>query len=73
VLKAKGKYVPPAKVEGESESLKFVDNLLVGKWESWMDNYLSTKLLGDLSAALENPATFDKASKSLLEKMNKLK
>ena len=73
ILKAQGKYIPPPSTGEDSESVKFVDNLLAGKWENWMDTYLSDRLVNDLNTVLENPEAFNKASKSLLDKMNTLK
>jgi len=73
VLKASGKWTPPKETSGDSESLKFVDNLLGGKWESWMDEYVSNKLLNDITSALESPETFNLSSQAILGKMNSLK
>ena len=74
LLKATGKWTPPPQSTGKSDSIRFVETLVEGNWEGWMDDYVSNRLFEDIANALEseNEGFFLDHSQAILDKMNNL-
>eukprot|EP01091_Cochliopodium_minus_P014943 TRINITY_DN518_c0_g1_i1.p1 TRINITY_DN518_c0_g1~~TRINITY_DN518_c0_g1_i1.p1 ORF type:complete len:157 (-),score=44.82 TRINITY_DN518_c0_g1_i1:54-524(-) len=75
LLKASGKWTPPSTSSSDkTDSLRFVESLLDGKWEGWMDDYVSNKLFQDIATAFEknDESFFLNSSQAILDKMNQL-
>ena len=74
LLKATGKWTPPPPSTGKADSVRFVESLLDGRWEGWMDDYVSNRLFEDITSAFEssNETFFMDTSKAILDKINTL-